>query len=135
MNLSVPQLQALAQAATLAPSSHNTQPWLFWLEGQAIELLADRTRALPVNDPDDRELTISSSCALLNLRVAAAAAGLQAPVEPWPDAADTLATLRPKLQQLTGNQGHAQLLLRIGATTQAVPAAPRRPVADVLVAP
>lgn len=89
MNLSVPQLQALVQAATLAPSSHNTQPWLFRLEGQAIELLADRTRALPVNDPDDRELTISCGCALFNLRVAAAAAGLQAQVEPWPDAADT----------------------------------------------
>lgn len=89
MNLSVPQLQALVQAATLAPSSHNTQPWLFRLEGEVIELLADRTRALPVNDPDDRELTISCGCALLNLRIAAAAAGLQAQVEPWPDAADT----------------------------------------------
>lgn len=88
MNLSVPQLQALVHAATLAPSSHNTQPWLFRLEDQAIELLADRTRALPVNDPDDRELTISCGCALFNLRVAAAAAGLQAQVEPWPDAAD-----------------------------------------------
>ena len=68
MNLSVPQLQTLVQAATLAPSSHNTQPWLFRLEGQVIELLADRTRALPVNDPDDRELTISCGCALFNLR-------------------------------------------------------------------
>ena len=97
MNLSVPQLQALVQAATLAPSSHNTQPWLFRLEGQAIELLADRTRALPVNDPDDRELTISCGCALLNLRVAAAAAGLQARVEPWPDAADTDLLARVRL--------------------------------------
>ena len=97
MNLSVPPLQALVQAATLAPSSHNTQPWLFRLEGQVIELLADRTRALPVNDPDDRELTISCGCALLNLRVAAAAAGLQAQVEPWPDAADTDLLARVRL--------------------------------------
>lgn len=89
MNLSVPQLQALVQAATLAPSSHNTQPWLFRLEGSVIELLADRTRALPVNDPADRELTISCGCALFNLRVAAAAAGLHAKVEAWPDTADT----------------------------------------------
>jgi nitroreductase len=89
MNLSVPQPQALVQAATLAPSSHNTQPWLFRLEGTVIELMADRTRALPVNDPDDRELTISCGCALFNLRVAAAAAGLHAQVEPWPDAADS----------------------------------------------
>ena len=88
MNLSVPQLQALVQAATLAPSSHNTQPWLFRLDGQTVELLADRTRALPVNDPEDRELTISCGCALFNLRVAAAAAGLDAKVELQPGAAD-----------------------------------------------
>jgi nitroreductase len=97
MNLSVPQLQALVQAATLAPSSHNTQPWLFRLESQVIELLADRTRALPVNDPDDRELTISCGCALFNLRVAAAAAGLQAQVEPWADAADADLLARVRL--------------------------------------
>jgi hypothetical protein len=76
MNLSAPQLQALVQAATLAPSSHNTHPWLFWLEGTVIGLLADRTRALPVNDPEDRGLTISCGCALFNLRVAAADADL-----------------------------------------------------------
>ena len=109
MNLSVPQLQALVQAATLAPSSHNTQPWLFRLEGQVIELLADRTRALPVNDPDDRELTISCGCALLNLRVAAAAAGLQAQVEPWPDAADTDLLARVRLAPSRTDQTDAAL--------------------------
>ena len=36
-----------------------------------VELHADRTRALPVNDPLDRELTISCGCALMNLIVAA----------------------------------------------------------------
>ena len=84
-----PNLEALIQAATLAPSSHNTQPWLFRIDGEQIALLADRTRALPVNDPNDRELTISCGCALLNLRVAAAAAGLDALVKTWPDAVDT----------------------------------------------
>ena len=109
MNLSVPQLQALAQAATLAPSSHNTQPWLFRFEDQAIELLADRTRALPVNDPDDRELTISCGCALFNLRVAAAAAGLQAHVEPWPDAVDTDLLARVRLAPSRADQADAAL--------------------------
>jgi nitroreductase len=66
----------LLQAAILAPSSHNTQPWIFRLHEASIELWADRTRALPVNDPVDRELTISCSCALFNLRVAAAHAGI-----------------------------------------------------------
>jgi hypothetical protein len=81
-------LRSLIRAATLAPSSHNTQPWLFGIGGNVVELLADRTRALPVNDPDDRELTISCGCALFNLRVAAAAAGLEANVQALPDAAN-----------------------------------------------
>lgn len=90
------ELQGLVRAASLAPSSHNTQPWLLRLCGWSIELLADRTRALPVNDPLDRELTISCGCALLNLRVAAAAAGLQAEVETLADEAegDLLARVR-----------------------------------------
>jgi len=78
-------LEELVVAATLAPSSHNTQPWRFRVSGSTIELFADRVRALPVNDPDDRELTISCGAALFNLRVAAAHAGLAADVVLWPD--------------------------------------------------
>lgn len=109
MHLSVLQLHALVQAATLAPSSHNTQPWLFRLEGQAIALLADRTRALPVNDPDDRELTISCGCALFNLRVAAAAAGLKTQVESWPDTGDTDLLARVRLAQGRADPADAAL--------------------------
>jgi hypothetical protein len=57
----------LVGAAVLAPSSHDTQLGPFRTSDSAIDLSADRTRALPVNDPDDRELTISC-CALFNLR-------------------------------------------------------------------
>ena len=73
MNLSVPQLQALVLAATLAPSSHNTQSWLFRLEGQVIKSLTDRTRALPVNDPDD---VINLSASIL-MAIALVAYGIQ----------------------------------------------------------
>ena len=34
--------------AALAPSSHNAQPWRFTVNDDTIELLADRTRSLPV---------------------------------------------------------------------------------------
>jgi hypothetical protein len=61
--------------AVLAPSSHNTQPWIFGLDGDRIALYADRTRALPVNDPFDRELTISCGAALEALCLAARARG------------------------------------------------------------
>jgi len=71
----------LVEKAVLAPSSHNTQPWFFLLGEPYVDLLADRTRALPVNDPHDRELTISCGCALLNLLLAAAARDFR--VENW----------------------------------------------------
>lgn len=76
---------SLVAAAAMAPSSHNTQPWLFVVGDHRIDLVADRRRALPVNDPGDRELTISCGCALLNLRVAAAAAGYAARVALCPE--------------------------------------------------
>jgi Nitroreductase family len=85
----------LVSDAVLAPSSHNTQPWLFDVGNRSIDLIADRQRALPVNDPDDRELTISCGCALLNLRVAAASAGYSAQITTFaePDDADLLARI------------------------------------------
>ena len=49
-----PSLEALVAAAVHAPSLHNTQPWLVRCAGDTVELYADRTRALPVNDPFDR---------------------------------------------------------------------------------
>ena len=79
-------IQALIRAAVLAPSSHNTQPWMFRVSASAIDLIADRTRALPVNDPRNRELAISCGCALENLRVAAAGQGLGADMHRFPDA-------------------------------------------------
>ena len=50
------KLQFFVAYAILAPSSHNTQPWRFQLTGSQIDLYADGTRALPVMDPDDREI-------------------------------------------------------------------------------
>ena len=44
---------------SLAPSTHNTQPWLFRVRGSTLDLYADRSRVQPVVDPDQRELTIS----------------------------------------------------------------------------
>lgn len=89
------RLLPLVSKAVLAPSSHNTQPWRFRLADSNIELFADRGRRLPVNDPDDRELTISCGCALMNLRLAAAQQRLRVQVEllPDPSAPDLLARM------------------------------------------
>ncbi|WP_372998838.1 Acg family FMN-binding oxidoreductase [Marinobacter sp.] len=81
-------LETILESALLAPSSHNTQPWRFEISDTGVSLYADRLRALPVNDPDDRELTISCGCALFNLRVAAAHAGFIAHCHLLPDGDD-----------------------------------------------
>lgn len=64
------QLRFALQYAVLAPSNHNAQPWRFIVDGDSAQLCADRTRALPVVDPFDREMLISCGAALFNLRVA-----------------------------------------------------------------
>jgi hypothetical protein len=68
----IEKLKFLINYAILAPSGHNTQPWIFRIndDNNTIEIYADRTRALPVVDPEDRELTISSGAALFNLQLA-----------------------------------------------------------------
>jgi nitroreductase len=63
-------LNACLEAATAAPSIHNSQPWRFLVRPGGIDLYADRTRRLAVLDPHGRELAISLGAALLNLRVA-----------------------------------------------------------------
>ncbi len=84
----VDTINDLLAGAIQAPSSHNTQPWRFFVAADHIRLYADRTRALPVNDPEDRELTISCGCALMNLRVAAAHRGLAVAVDHTPNSTD-----------------------------------------------
>lgn len=90
------RMRRILENAARAPSSHNTQPWLFEPRADGVRLHADRRRALPVNDPEDRELVISCGCALMNLRVAAAAEGLGAEVAalPDPEDPDLLAAIR-----------------------------------------
>jgi hypothetical protein len=78
-------LRSVVEQAVLAPSSHNTQPWVFRIDGETLELYADRTRALAVNDPHDRELTISCGAALLNARLAAEHAGAKLDIGLLPD--------------------------------------------------
>jgi hypothetical protein len=56
--------------AVWAPSVHNTQPWRFVVEGREISLYADADRALPVADPDGREMMISCGAALFTVRLA-----------------------------------------------------------------
>jgi nitroreductase len=78
------QAQFLVRYAVLAPSSHNTQPWLFNVKDDEIWLFADLERWLTVADPDKQELYLSLGAALENLLVAAEHFGLEYEVEYLP---------------------------------------------------
>jgi len=69
--------ETLVRYATLAASSHNTQPWTFRQEDGSILIQPDLSRRCPAVDPDDHHLYVSLGCAAENLLIAARAAGLQ----------------------------------------------------------
>lgn len=82
------RLRFLLSYAILAPSGHNTQPWLFRLTPDGAELIADRTRCLPVVDPHDRALVISCGAALGHLRTAIRYFGHEAQISLLTDPSD-----------------------------------------------
>lgn len=90
--------------AVLAPSGHNTQPWLFRIvdgDDPRVEVHADRRRGLAVVDPEDRALVISCGAAAEALAIALRRFGLEATVtrpgqsETGADD-DLLAVVRPR---------------------------------------
>jgi nitroreductase len=81
-------LRRLVTLASRAPSVHNTQPWVWQLRGDRIELYADWTRRLEAADPIGRNLIISCGAALHHLRVVARASGFDPEVTRVADAVD-----------------------------------------------
>lgn len=71
------QIKLLIRLASLAPSSHNTQPWNFSADKNTISVWADLSRRLPIGDPSDRELYTSLGAAIQNILSAAEALGMQ----------------------------------------------------------
>ena len=88
-------ISAAVELACRAPSLHNSQPWRFVAEGDAVHLFLDAARAPRHTDTTGREALISCGAVLDHLRVAMAAAGWRAHVErfPNPNNPDHLATL------------------------------------------
>jgi hypothetical protein len=89
-------LTAAVETALRAPSIFNTQPWLWRVDADTLELYADPDRRLLTIDPDGRFMTLSCGLTLHHARVALAAAGWRVRVDrrPEPREADLLARIR-----------------------------------------
>ena len=92
-------LERLVHFARLAPSSHNSQPWRFVLERDAIDVFADLARWLPAADRDRRELYLSLGCALETLLIAADHAGFGSAVKLFPIAGDESYVCRVEIRR------------------------------------
>ena len=75
------RLRHLLGYAVQAPSRHNSQPWLFEIEGDELRLLVDWRRALKAADPAGREMVMACGAALENVRLGAAHHGHAVEVE------------------------------------------------------
>jgi len=78
----------LVRAAILAANAHNTQPWLFTVTNNRIDVFADMSRALGTMDSLLREMHISLGCAVENLTLAGPPNGIATAVTLLPDPAD-----------------------------------------------
>ena len=81
-------LRACLTAATAAPSIHNTQPWLFRVRDDVVDVMVDRRRQLATLDPEGREMLVSVGAAVFNLRLAVRAHGRESRVRVLPEAAE-----------------------------------------------
>ena len=83
---------ALVAAAALAANPHDTQPWLFHVRPDAIEVYADLTRNLGAMDAYLREMHLGLGCAIENMMTAASANGFEAELKVLPGPLPTGAT-------------------------------------------
>jgi nitroreductase len=127
-------LAAAADAALLAPSIFNTQPWRWRVDGASLELFADGDRRLGVVDPDGHLLLLSCGIALHHGRIALAAAGWGTVVETFDDPTDPdrLARIRlvEPIEPPPGSRAMADAISR--RRTDRRPFSPRDVTADVI---
>ena len=112
-----PPYEEILALTCRAPSVHNTQPWLWRLQGERLDLLADVSRQLVHADPDGRDLLLSCGAVLQHLQVVAAGFGWSARVRRLPNPAQPrlLAAIR---FSPSARSAHAAAALRAVATRQ-----------------
>lgn len=107
-------LDSMLQAAVIAPSAHNTQPWQFIVKGDQLEVYVDQSRCLPASDPINRQAYLSVGCALMNCVVAAAEQEYDVTTSLLPDSNDVRFAARLTIKKGLVDEPLAQLATYIG---------------------
>lgn len=74
--IGVDKVKLLARYGTLAPSTHNTQPWLLEAGEGSLRVYIDYSKSVPVADPTMRDMYISLGALIKNVELAAGELGL-----------------------------------------------------------
>ena len=77
--------ERIVRAGILAANPHNSQPWHFRINEQAVDLYADYSRQIGVIDPLRREMHIGLGCAVENMILATQTEGFDVQVSLLPD--------------------------------------------------
>lgn len=112
-----PPYEEILALACRSPSVHNTQPWLWRLQGGRLELIADVSRQLVHADPDGRDLMLSCGAVLQHLQVVSAGFGWSARVRRLPDP-DRPLLLAAVTFSPSARSAHAAAALRAVAARQ-----------------
>lgn len=81
-------VKSAVSLACRAPSIHNSQPWRWVVDHNAVHLFADRNRTVRATDHSGRDALISCGATLHHFEVAMAAAGWKATITRFPDPND-----------------------------------------------
>lgn len=76
-----PLLAHLLDAASRAPSAHNTQPWRLWWRGDRLDVVVPADRTLPAADPTGNDVLHAVGALLENLLLTLAQHGCEGEYE------------------------------------------------------
>lgn len=74
------KIRFLVQYGVLAPSTHNTQPWIITIDNASLNVKPDYAKSLPFGDPDNMGLLISIGAFVENIIQAAESFGIRTEV-------------------------------------------------------
>jgi hypothetical protein len=103
------KIHLLVQAASLAPSTVNTQPWLLNLKNNAIELFLNSTRILPVTDSTKRQAYISLGASFANMELLAQSYGLKISIDEFKEASSEHPIAQLSIENFISTEDHSEI--------------------------